>query len=123
MLIRLLAAEVRDMRFRLNRLNRPPQLSLRILLVSAAVLTTLAANMNPSAASPTRPACPSPAQIAANVQLLFYDRTGNEIPAATAQNIMMGSDTAYKGTKIGWANDALIDPVTLCDLEAHPLVT
>ena len=97
--------------------------SIRASLAAALALTPFEMNMNQSMASSTRPACPSPTQISATVQLLFYDRNGNEIPAATAQNIMMGSDTAYKGTKIGWANDALVDPVTLCDLETHPLVT
>src|SRR5215813_12886798 len=97
--------------------------SIRVFLVAALALTLLTMNINRSAASPMRPACPSLTQIPATVQLLFYDRNGNEIPAASAQNIMMGSDTAYRGTKIGWANDALIAPVTLCDLEAHPLLT
>lgn len=58
----------------------------------------------------------SAARTRGRVQLLFFDREGSEISAASARSRMSNGSA-------GWANDALIDPTSLYDLKAQPLYT
>ncbi|MGZ5297131.1 MAG: hypothetical protein ACXWYT_09445, partial [Actinomycetota bacterium] len=56
----------------------------------------------------------APARTRGAVQLRFFDRRGNEMSAEIARSRMSNGSA-------GWANDALIDPTFLYDVEAHPL--
>lgn len=58
----------------------------------------------------------APARTRGTVQLRFFDRRGHEISGAGAMSRMSNGSA-------GWANDALIDPTFLYDVEAHPLST
>jgi hypothetical protein len=58
----------------------------------------------------------TPARTRGAVQLRFFDRRGNEMSAEGARSRMSNGSA-------GWANDALIDPTFLYDVEAHPLST
>jgi hypothetical protein len=57
-----------------------------------------------------------PARTRGTVQLRFFDRRGDEISAAGAMSLMSNGSS-------GWANDALVDPTFLYDVEAQPLST
>ena len=58
----------------------------------------------------------APTRTRGTVQLRFFDRRGHEISAAGARSRMSNGSA-------GWANDALIDPTFLYDIDAHPLHT
>jgi hypothetical protein len=58
----------------------------------------------------------APARTRGTVQLRFFDRSGHEISAAGAMSRMSNGSA-------GWANDALVDPTFLYDVEAQPLST
>ena len=49
-----------------------------------------------------------------SIRLRFFDRRGRELSALEARSRMTDGGA-------GWANDALVDPIHLFDLEAHPL--
>jgi hypothetical protein len=50
------------------------------------------------------------------VKLLFFDRKGNEMSAASARSRMSNGNQ-------GWASDALVEPTSLYDVGAQPLFT